>query len=100
MGDNWYYICTIAFNLNRFVGVKVIVLVSNAVERGFELRSSQTNDYKIGICFFSAKPAALRSKSKFWLAQNQDNVERHVYPPTAVFFKSASTVNIQLSVLI
>ena len=100
MGDNWYYICTIAFNLNSFVGVKVIVLVSNAVERGFELRSRQTKDYKIGICFFSAMHAALRSKSKYWLAQNQDNVERHVFPPTAVFFKSASTVNIQLSVLI
>jgi hypothetical protein len=67
MGDNWYYICTIAFNLNSFVGVKVIVLVSNAVERGFELRSRQTKDYKIGICFFSTKHAALRRANTGWL---------------------------------
>jgi len=26
------------------------------------------------MCCFSAKPAALRRKSKDWLAQNQDNV--------------------------
>ena len=35
---------------------------------------SQTNDYKIGICCFSANHAALRSKSKDWLTRNQDNV--------------------------
>ena len=35
---------------------------------------SQTNDYKIGICCFSAKHAALRTKSNDWLAGNQDNV--------------------------
>jgi hypothetical protein len=35
---------------------------------------SQVKDYKIGICFFSAKHAALRSKSKDWLARNQNNV--------------------------
>jgi hypothetical protein len=33
-----------------------------------------TGDYKIGICCFSAKHAALRRKSKDWLAQNQNNV--------------------------
>jgi hypothetical protein len=31
-------------------------------------------DYKISICCFSAKHAALRRKSKDWLALNQDNV--------------------------
>ena len=31
-------------------------------------------DYEIGICCFSAKYAALRRKSKDWLAQNQDIV--------------------------
>ena len=30
--------------------------------------------HKIGICCFSAKHAALRRKSKDWLARNQDNV--------------------------
>ena len=52
----------------------VSVLASNAVDHGFEPRSSQTKDYKIGICCFSAKHAALRRKSKDWLARNQNNV--------------------------
>ena len=59
---------------NRIGGVMVCVLASNAVDRGFEPRSRQTKDYKIGICCFSAKHAALRKKSKNWLARNQINV--------------------------
>jgi hypothetical protein len=43
-------------------GVMVGVLASNAVDRGFEPRSGQTKDYKIGIYCFSAKYAALRRK--------------------------------------
>jgi hypothetical protein len=39
-----------------------------------ESRSSKTKDYQIVICCFSAKYAALRSKSKDLLAQNHDNV--------------------------
>jgi hypothetical protein len=50
------------------------VLASSAVYRGFEPRSGQTKDYKIGICCFSTKHAALRSKSKEWLARDQNNV--------------------------
>jgi hypothetical protein len=42
----------------------VSMLASSAVDRGFELRSGQTKDYKIGICCFSAKHAALRNKRK------------------------------------
>jgi hypothetical protein len=34
----------------------------------------QNKDYEIGMCCFSAKHAALRRKSKDWLARNQDNV--------------------------
>ena len=34
----------------------------------------QTKVYEIGICCFSAKHAAGRSKIKDWLARNQDNV--------------------------
>jgi hypothetical protein len=59
---------------DRIGGVMVSVLASSAVDRGFEHRSSQTKDYKIGMCCFSAKYAALRRKSKEWLARNQDNV--------------------------
>ena len=52
----------------------VSVLVSSAVDRGIDPRSCQTKDYKIGICCFSAKHTALRSKSKDWLARNHNNV--------------------------
>ena len=52
----------------------VSVLASSAVDRGFETRSGQTKDYKIGICCFSAKHAASRRKSKDWLARNQNNM--------------------------
>jgi hypothetical protein len=52
----------------------VSVLALIAVDRGFEPRSGQTKNYKIGICCFSAKHAALRRKDKDWLARNQNNV--------------------------
>jgi hypothetical protein len=44
------------------------------VDHGFEPRSGHTKDYKIGYCCFSTKHAALRRKSKDWLARNQNNV--------------------------
>ena len=59
---------------NLLSGVMVSVLASSAVYHGFEPRSSQTTDYKIGMCCFFTKHAALRRKSKDWLALNQDNV--------------------------
>jgi hypothetical protein len=52
----------------------VSVLASSAVDRGLEPRSGQTKDYEIGICCFYAKHAALRRKSRDWLARNQYNV--------------------------
>jgi hypothetical protein len=52
----------------------VSVLASSGVDRGVEPWSSQTKDYKIGICCFSAKHSALTSKNKDWLARNQNNV--------------------------
>ena len=55
-------------------GVIYILLVSNAIDRGFEYPSGPTKDYKIGIWCFSAKHAALRRKSKDWMDHNQDNV--------------------------
>jgi len=51
------------------------------VDHGFKASSGPTQDYKIGICCFSAKHTALRRKSKGWLAQIQ---ERIVYPWTVV----------------
>ena len=51
----------------------VSLLSLNAVvDRGCKPWSFQTEDYKIGICYFSAKHAALMIKD--WLAQNQNNV--------------------------
>ena len=52
----------------------VSVLVSSAVDHGFEPWSGQTKDFKIGICCFSAKHTELRRKNKNWLARNQNNV--------------------------
>jgi hypothetical protein len=52
------------------------MLASRAVDLGVEPRSSQTKDYKIGICYFFAKHATLRRKSKDWLAWNLDNVSK------------------------
>ena len=49
--------------------VMVIVLASSVVDSGFEPRSSQTIDYEIGICCFSAEHTALRRRSKDWLAR-------------------------------
>jgi hypothetical protein len=69
---------------NRINNVMASVLVSSAVDRGFEPQSGQkTKDYKIGICCFSAKHATLMSKSKYWLTGNQCvRVEQHVYTRT------------------
>ena len=52
----------------------VSVLASSAIDVGFEYRAGQTKDYKIGICCFSTKHAALRRKIKDWLARNQDHI--------------------------
>jgi hypothetical protein len=46
----------------------VSVFASGAIDCGYEPRSCQTKEYRIGICCFSAKNAALRRKSKDWLA--------------------------------
>jgi hypothetical protein len=43
--------------LNCIGGVMVSVLASSTVDRGFEPRSGQTKDFKMGICCFSAKHA-------------------------------------------
>ena len=63
------------------------MLTSNAVDRGFELRSGQTKDYEIDICCFSTKHASLRRKNIDWWAWNQDNVSKWgdmFYPQTVV----------------
>ena len=59
---------------NRIGDIMANVPASSAVDRGFEHRSGQTKDYKVGICCFSANHAASRRKSKDWLVRNQNNV--------------------------
>jgi hypothetical protein len=60
--------------LNRIGGIMVSMLASSAID-WVRAPVGQTKDYKIGICYFSAKRTALRRKSKDWLAWNQNNVE-------------------------
>jgi hypothetical protein len=63
------------FSPRTLIGSVIIsVLASSAVDRGFESRSGQTNDYQLVFVAYNAKHAELRRKSKDWLPRNQDNV--------------------------
>jgi hypothetical protein len=57
-----HFVSFVTMRVNRIGGA------SSVVDHGFEPRSGQTKDFKIGICCFSAMYVALRSKSKDWLA--------------------------------
>ena len=52
----------------------ISVLAWSAVGCRFESGSVEIEDYKIGICCFSAKHVSLRRKGNNWLARNQNNV--------------------------
>jgi hypothetical protein len=72
-------------------GVMVCMFALIAVDREFEPLLGQTKDYKIDICWFLTKHAALWRKSKDGLARNQDNVSewgQHGYPLTVVSVSS------------
>ena len=60
----------------NLTGVVVSLLTSSAVNSWFKASTQlgQTKDYNISICCFSAKFTPLKTKSKSWLAGNQDNV--------------------------
>ena len=78
---------------NRIGGVMVSMLSYIAVDRGFEPRWSQTNDYKYGICCFSAKHTSLRIKNKVWLVRSQNNVsEYRDMSSRGLLFQWASTI--------
>jgi hypothetical protein len=87
---------------NRIGGVMVsLLLASSAIDRGFEPRSGQTKDYKNGICCFVAMHAALRRKSKDWLARSQNNVsEWSDMSICRLLFQWVSTKLIQLRVFV
>jgi hypothetical protein len=60
-------------------GVMVFMLTLSVVDCGLssdQEEEDQTKDYEIGICFFSAKHAELRGKSKDCLTRNRDNVSK------------------------
>jgi hypothetical protein len=79
----------------------VSVLASSVIDRKFEPQSGQTKDYEIGICCFSAKHTALRRKSRDWLVRNQNNMTEWCDMSTRILlFQLASTIQIQLNVLI
>ena len=59
-----------SYSLDHLSGVMGRVQTSSAVDYG----SGQTKQYKIGICCFSTRHAALKSKGKYQLAWDQDNV--------------------------
>jgi hypothetical protein len=62
--------------MNRIDGIHVIVLASSVIECGFEPRLGQTKPKQIDIGCFSTRQAALRSKNKDWMTQNQDDVSK------------------------
>ena len=49
-------------------------LIAPSVFSNVYFRTTVGSSQRIGICCFSDKQVALRSKSKDWLARNQDNV--------------------------
>ena len=88
-------------NVTRIGGVMVSLLPSDVVDHGFELWLDQTKYNKIGICCFSSKYAALRSKSKDWLATNYDDVyEWSDMSNNGMLFQLVSIIKIQLRVLV
>jgi hypothetical protein len=88
-------------SMNHIGVVMISVLALSAVDRRLEHRSGQTKDYNIGICCFSVKHEALRRKSKYCSARNQNNVfEWSDMSTRGHLFQWASTIQIQLNMLV
>jgi len=78
----------------------VSFLTLSAVDLGSS-PSGVKPDYKIGISCFSSKHEALSSKSKDWLARNQNKVSEESNMSThRLLFQRASTIKILLSMLV
>ena len=83
----------VAFGLNVISGTWSKGYTDSYINVLNILRLHQTKDYKIGICCFSAKHAALRRKSKDWLARNHNNVsEWNDMSTHGLLFQWASTI--------
>jgi hypothetical protein len=61
--DYHFWQCTNLTNLNCIGGVMASLLALGVVDFGFKPWSNETKINKLGICCFSAKHTALRSKS-------------------------------------
>jgi hypothetical protein len=89
---------------NHIGGVMNSMLTLSSVDCGFQPRSDQTKDNKSVIVCFSSKHAALRRKSKDWLARSQDNVSDLSDMSTSelyMLFQCASTIlKIQVNMLV
>ena len=91
-----YFECIGSLHTNFIGDVMVSVLDSSMMDRGLVKQ-----DYKVGICYFSAKHAAVWSKSRDWLAQNLDNVSEWGGMSThGLLFQRVSTIKMQRSLLI
>ena len=77
------------------------VIVSNAVDRGFEPGSGERKDNNIGICWLSTKRESLTRKKKDWLAWIHNNVSKWgEISIRGLLLQWASAIKIQLNVLI
>ena len=77
------------------------MFASSVLDHGFQFWSEETKYYKIDICYFFDKYAALRSKSKDWMDLNQYNVSKWSdISACGLLFQWASTIKIQLSMLV
>ena len=90
-----------SFYLNCISGVMISVLTLGAVDLGSS--SGRVKPMTIKLVFVASPlstHAAIRSKSKDWLAENQDNVSECGDMSThRLLFQRASSIKIQLSVL-
>ena len=85
------------YSKNHIGSIMVSLLDSSVVDP----RSVQTKYYIMGICCFSTKHAAISTTSKQWLVRNQANVSNWGdMSIRGMLFQWASTINIQLSVLV
>ena len=97
-----YFSSTVFKGRYYISGVMASIFSLSVVDRGFDSRSGQTKDWNWYLLLpIYAKHAALRSKSKDCLAQNQNNVyEWNGMSTHKLVCQQVSIIKIQLSMLI
>ena len=85
--------------MNRIGGVMVSVLAFSVIDLGFETDGGHANDDTICICCFSAKNAAFEGEriKTGWLWGGSGGGDMET---PGLLFQWASTIKIQLSVLV